>query len=228
MDSLPSPELIDVLIKGLERIGVPTAMVFLLLWFFVKRGGGQSPSANGIGSGWQQKTDADLKAMRQMIEAHESLWRQRFELHHDKIVIMEAKLAPLFQTFDRRLAELLHQPHPEASEVDALLEKYQAGPETLSDGELNQLITHIHQRYERVKSSTAAPDQSMALTATLYLAILDGLRASRRLQRDLDAREAAMEAQRQQLIAMLDAAQKADAASPWWARLRSWLWGDAS
>jgi hypothetical protein len=175
------------------------------------------------------KVDADLKALRQVVEIQEVHWRQRHESHHDKLIVMEAKLAPLFTVFDKRLAEMLHQPHPDAYEVDQLLEKYQENPDALTDLELNRLTGAIFQRYERMKNSDNPQDQTKALVATMYLAILDSHRATRQIVRQQEIRNRAEQAHREALLQYLrDVNQRRETQESWWTRLQKFLGGSSS
>lgn len=168
--------------------------------------------------GLRARFDTEMKAVRATIDALEKSWRLEFQSHHDAFIRLEVQVNPLVQAIQRRVGDLLHQPHRDAREVDALIERFQEDPEALTDLELNRLIHLIWQRYERIRNSSSPEDQTKALAASLYLAVLDAQKATRKLLREQAARDRLEHQHHEELMRLLQEARPATPQESGWTR----------
>lgn len=186
-------------------------------------------SRQGTDEGLRAKVEAEIKALRQYIDTQEQVSRQRMEVHHEEIVILKARIGPLLTVMDSRLASMFHQASNEFG-LDRLIEKYEADrtdtKESITEAELNTLIFHMHQWYERVKKDGPTPNQSEELASSLWWVLLRGLRDVRRILHQREAREAAEQQQRDEIRAYLRQAKPSFAQQEsWWTRLQRYLGG---
>jgi len=109
--------------------------------------------------------------------------RREFQQLKNDVDILKVRLEPLFTVMAARIGALFHEAD-DHWRLDRLIEKYQADPESLSDTELDRLIRGVYGVYQRVQRGGPEDNPTQAIAATLYLALLDGQRSARRVQRD--------------------------------------------
>ena len=89
-----------------------------------------------------------------------------------EVAVIKFKVETIWPLTTARLANALHQPHPEYARMDDLTQELKAifeeNPRTFDDEKLNELITRLHDCYERVKYGgpeyekvTALPKESL-------------------------------------------------------------------
>jgi hypothetical protein len=216
MDGLPSPELLDVLFKILERIGIPTGLLLVFTWVFIKV---IRQRVNGGSSEDSHRThDAQLKALAERV--------LRLEQFHDDFLMLKARLSPILTVMDSRLAEMFHREH-DPYQLDRLIEKYTADPtelkSSLTDAELHAMTQAFYRWYRHVRKDGPEPNPSEELALTLKLALLDGLREARLVAR----RQAEVSADRESLLQALMAPEEviAPGKTSWWQRWKKSLFG---
>jgi hypothetical protein len=213
---MPTPDLIDSVIKFLERFGLPTGIVIYLLWLLNRRGGTAAGRAEG--NGVLAKVHTELATLR-----------QRLDTYHDEFVILKARVGPLLSVLDSRLAAMFHQ-RTNSWGLDDLIERYRDDPsdtkERITDEELDRLIYHMEQWYARVKKDGPEPNQAEELGSSLWWVLMQSIRDVRRELRERARHEAEERQQRNVLTRYLREAQTGErpvATRTWWTRLRNWL-----
>jgi hypothetical protein len=129
-------------------------------------------------------------------------FRKELQDLRDRMLIFEYRSKPTWDALERRLADILHQPHH--ASLDAFLDRIaRGGADELTDDELVQAIERVSDWEREVSRGGAQEDPVQWLAATLMRAFLAGRKAEREFlkKRQLEGSHCA-------------------AADPWWQR---WL-----
>jgi hypothetical protein len=160
MDSLPSPELVDVLVKALERIGVPTGLLILCLWYFLRRssqGTAQDPRASNL-------LDARLDNLLERVARLEAVQQDRSDRMNRLEAMQYERLQDRWDMMRQHVLPTLKQ--PEHRVMDDLIDKAQAG-EVLTLEEWTTLQTELEARL-----TEPAPTQDYHLKCYMVLALV--------------------------------------------------------
>jgi hypothetical protein len=105
-------------------------------------------------------------------------FRKELQDLRDRMLIFEYRSKPTWDALERRLADILHQPHN--ASLDAFLERIRdGGADDLSDDELFQAIERVAEWEHEVSRGGTQEDPVQWLAATLMRAFLAGRKAER-------------------------------------------------
>lgn len=176
------------------------------------------------------KVEGDVKALRQIMEAQEQLWRQQFMSHHDDILILKEQIKPLVVALGSKAMSLFHQPHNEYG-LDQIMERFDADTTdfkwNITDAELDQLIRGMGIWYRRMQEGSVDEDQFKTFVSGVTLALLRSLKQVRRIERERAAREVTEQSQRDELTRYIEDRKASLGQEPWslTAALKRWWCG---
>lgn len=99
-----------------------------------------------------------------------------------KLAALETKMEPFWTWGARRIAESIHQPHPEWARMDALIEEFMNNPSAMSLDRLTEAIEEIHKHYDLVKSAKLGSRTAEETRDIVLLGMLDYHKRDRELR----------------------------------------------